>query len=310
MRFEKWQALGNDYLIVEHDELPFALTPARVRRLCEGHTGVFADGVLELARPSEPAHVADLRIYNPDGSEAELSGNGAREAILYLRRRGWTDQDAFSIHTAAGPIRAAITGRFSCRVDMGNARLISKDFPSGGSDGAGELLTAPALTEDATAPAATRWRFQHVSIGNPQCAIAVADTAALEALDLPAVGPAIEGHADFPNRTNVSWFTELDAGPPARIRVRVFERGVGETLSSGTGASGAAIAYLLAGGGGPAADRRHQAAHVIVALDGGELEVEVDEDLRVHLSGWALPVFEGRLSEELLGELEELSPEA
>jgi len=91
MRFEKWQALGNDYLILERDELPFELTPARVRRLCEGHFGVFADGVLELSPPQDPAHVADLRIFNPDGSEAELSGNGAREAILYLRRRGgWT----------------------------------------------------------------------------------------------------------------------------------------------------------------------------------------------------------------------------
>src|SRR5205823_14802061 len=75
MRFEKWQALGNDYLIVERDELPFELTAARVRRLCEGHFGVFADGVLELSKPRDPAHVADLRIFNPDGSEAELSGH-------------------------------------------------------------------------------------------------------------------------------------------------------------------------------------------------------------------------------------------
>ncbi len=291
MRFEKWQALGNDYLIVEHDQLPLALTPARVRRLCEAHLGVFADGVLELAPPKEPAHVADLRIYNPDGSEAELSGNGAREAILYLRHRGWTDQDAFSIDTAAGPIQASITGRFSCRVDMGRARLTSKDFPSGPPDGVGEL---PGL------------RFQHVSIGNPQCAIAVADAAELTALDLPAIGPAIEGHAEFPNRTNVSWFTELDPGPPARIRVRVFERGVGETLSSGTGATGAAIAYLLGAARGSPLKPPPGVAHVVVVLDGGELEVEVDEDLHVHLSGWALPVFEGRLSDELLKELEGL----
>ena len=94
-RFEKWQALGNDYLILEQAELPFELTPARIRRLCEGHFGVFADGVLLLSPPDDPAHVADLRIFNPDGSEAELSGNGAREAILYLRRRGWTDEDSF-----------------------------------------------------------------------------------------------------------------------------------------------------------------------------------------------------------------------
>jgi diaminopimelate epimerase len=305
MRFEKWQALGNDYLIVEHDELPFALTAARVRRLCEAHLGVFADGVLELARPKEPRHVADLRIYNPDGSEAELSGNGAREAILYLRHRGWTDQDAFSISTAAGPIQASITGRFSCRADMGRARLTSKDFPSGPADGAGELRLA-AASPAGDSPGAMSWRFQHVSIGNPQCAIAVADEAALAALDLPAVGPAIEGHAEFPNRTNVSWFTELDPGPPARIRARVFERGVGETLSSGTGASGAAIAYVLGAARGSPREPFAGGARVVVVLDGGELEVEVDEDLHVHLSGWALPVFEGRLSEELLRELEGL----
>jgi len=305
MRFEKWQALGNDYLIVEHDELPFALTPARVRRLCEGHLGVFADGVLELARPEQPGHVADLRIYNPDGSEAELSGNGAREAILYLRHRGWTDSDTFSIHTAAGPIHASITGPFSCRVDMGQARLTSRDFPSGPADGAGELMTAPALPAQES-PAARRWRFQHVSIGNPQCAIAVADIAALTAMDLAAVGPAIEGHANFPNRTNVSWFTEVERGPPARIRVRVFERGVGETLSSGTGATGAAVAYVLGARGASPREPTAAAAHVIVELDGGELEVEVDESLHVHLSGWAVPVFEGRLSEEFLKGLGEL----
>src|SRR5579859_7605585 len=97
MRFEKWQALGNDYLIVERDALAFELTPARVRRLCAGHTGVHADGVLLLSQAASDAHVAELRIFNPDGSEAELSGNGAREAVLYLRRRGWTDADEFSI---------------------------------------------------------------------------------------------------------------------------------------------------------------------------------------------------------------------
>ena len=114
MRFEKWQALGNDYLILEAGELPFELTRGRIRRLCEGHFGVSADGVLLLSPPADPANVADLRIFNPDGSEAELSGNGAREAVLYLRRRGWTDQDSFSIHTAAGVVRPIITGPDTC----------------------------------------------------------------------------------------------------------------------------------------------------------------------------------------------------
>ncbi len=299
MRFEKWQALGNDYLIVERDELPFELTPARVRRLCAGHFGVFADGVLELSRPSDPANVADLRIFNPDGSEAELSGNGAREAILYLRRRGWTELDSFSIHTAAGTISPQITGPFTCRVDMGRASLASKDFPSGPPDGAAELRM------DATPPTPASWSIQHVSIGNPQCAIRVSDADVLDSLDLAAIGPPLEGHPEFPNRTNVSWYAELLPGPPARIRARIFERGVGETLSSGTGATGAAVAYLVAGSPerGPAAPAER--TPVVVALDGGELEVEVDPDLRVYLSGWALPVFAGQLSEQFVEQLRE-----
>ena len=90
MRFEKWQALGNDYQIVEAADLTFALTAAAVRRFCDRHTGIGADGVLLLQPPDEPGFVARLRIFNPDGSEAELSGNGAREAVMYLRRAGWT----------------------------------------------------------------------------------------------------------------------------------------------------------------------------------------------------------------------------
>ncbi|HEY2631454.1 MAG TPA: diaminopimelate epimerase [Solirubrobacteraceae bacterium] len=290
MRFEKWQALGNDYLIVERGELPFELTAPRVRKLCAGHSGVFADGVLLLEPPEERRFVAHLRIYNPDGSEAELSGNGAREAILYLRRRGWTEEDVFSIQTAAGEIRPTITGSDTCRLDMGYAKLTSKDFPTGPGDGRGELVA------DGRA-----WSFQHVSIGNPQCAIHVADVATLGALDLPTIGPSLEAHELFPNRTNVSWYTEVE--PPVEghgtIRARIFERGVGETLSSGTGATGAAVAYRLAGG----------PPHVRVLLDGGELDVEVGEDLRVNLTGWARPVFEGRLSDDFLKELHDTASE-
>jgi len=307
MRFEKWQALGNDYLIVERRDLPFELTPERVRLLCAGHFGVFADGVLELSPPADPAHVADLRIFNPDGSEAELSGNGAREAILYLRRRGWTDRDEFSIHTAAGTISPQITGPYSCRVDMGLASLRSRDFPSGPPDGAAELRLAADLPAGTGPPSGT-WSFQHVSIGNPQCAIRVDAPGELDALDLALLGPPVESHPEFPNRTNVSWFAELDAGDngagrPARIRARIFERGVGETLSSGTGATGAAVAYLVAGSGTRPPRPPLSPARVIVVLDGGELEVEVDPDLRVHLSGWALPVFAGTLSEPFLEQL-------
>jgi diaminopimelate epimerase len=287
VRFEKWQALGNDYLIIERDELEFELTPARIRRLCEGHFGIFADGVLLLSRPSDPRHVAELAIYNPDGSEAELSGNGAREAIMYLRRRGWTDLDSFTILTMAGEIRPTITGPETCTVDMGRAALQSQDFPSGGADGLGEVRAGGRT-----------WAFQHVSIGNPQCAIHVASLQELQALDLLAIGPEIEGSPLFPNRTNVSWFTELDGGPGRRVRARIFERGVGETLSSGTGASGAAVANLLAGPGVGEGE-------VEVILDGGELGVRVAEDLSINLTGWARAVFHGRLSDDFSKEINE-----
>src|SRR4029077_4794229 len=156
----------------------------------------------------------------------------AREAILYLRRRGWTDRDSFSIDTAASTISPQITGRFTCRVDMGQARLSSKDFPSGPPDGAAELALAPGQSSGGEPGKAGSWRVPHVSIGNPPCAIRVADVGARGAPDLGGRGPPIEAHVAFPNRTNVSWYAELHAGPPARIRARIFERGVGETLSS------------------------------------------------------------------------------
>jgi diaminopimelate epimerase len=277
--FEKWNALGNDYVVVEERNLPFELTPARIRRICAPHTGIGSDGILVLSENDEPGYVATLRIFNPDGSEAELSGNGAREAILYLRRRGWTDQDVFSIRTAAGEIRPRITGPHTSTVDMGRAKLTSADFPSGSGDGAGEVDAAGRT-----------FRFQHVSIGNPQCAIEVSE--GLEELDLGTYGPPIEASELFPNRTNVSfWRRDSDS----EITARIFERGVGETMSSGTGATGAAVAAVLRGADSP----------VTVHLDGGDLEVEVGEDMHVNLSGWAVPVYRGELSDDFVKELNE-----
>ena len=250
MRFEKWQALGNDYVVVEE--------PVDVRALCDRHTGVGADGVLLLGPPGAPGFVARLRIFNPDGSEAELSGNGARQALMYLHARGRTASPRFSIETAAGEVRAEVLDERTCRMDLGRAQ----------HRGSGELPGGFA--------------FEQLDVGNPQCAIRIASAAELEALDLAAVGPPIETDPRFPNRTNVSFWTETG---PAAIRARIFERGVGETRSSGTGATGAAIAHVLRGGDSP----------VTVELDGGELLVDVDEALHVELTGWAVPVFAGEL---------------
>jgi diaminopimelate epimerase len=257
MRFEKWQALANDYVIVEASDWPDADEPALVRAVCDRHRGAGADGVLVISLPDAPGYVARVRILNADGSEAELSGNGIRQAVLYLRRAGWTDAGQFSIQTAAGEIRPTILSDTTCRVDMGRAALRH----TGELDGR---------------------RFQHLTIGNPQTVFALGDRAELEALDLQAIGPAIESDPQFPQRTNVSWFAPVG---PGAIRARIFERGVGETASSGTGACGAAIVHVLAGGDSP----------VTVHLDGGELEVEVGEDLHVDLTGWAVPVYSGEL---------------
>jgi diaminopimelate epimerase len=283
VEFEKWQALGNDYVILEEQRLAFALTPARIRAICASHTGVFSDGILLLGAPEgDSGCVARLRIFNPDGSEAELSGNGAREAVLYLRRRGWVQGDTCTLQTAAGQISSTITSERTCSMALGQARVRSADFPGGAPDGTGELQAGGRT-----------WRFQHVQVGNPQCAIRVDSPQELDRLELARFGPEIEHSALFPHRTNVSWFAELE---PGRIRARIFERGVGETSASGTGATGAAVAYVLSGGRSP----------VSVVLDGGELEVEVGEELHINLSGWAVPVFAGRLSDEFVKELHEI----
>ncbi len=281
MRFEKWQALGNDYVIVEEREVPFPLTAARVRALCAPHTGIGADGVLLLSKTDEPGFVAGLRIFNPDGSEAELSGNGVREAVLYLRRNGWVDHDSFSIRTAAGEIKPRITGPDTCTIDMGTAHLRSeRDFPSGAEDGAGTITVE-----------GREFGFQFVQVGNPQVSIELGD--GLEELDLARYGAAIERHDWFPRRTNVSFWQRIGK---RELRARIFERGVGETLASGTGASGAAVAAVLRGLESP----------VTVRLDGGELQVDVSEGMHVDLTGWAVPVYRGELSEELLGGLSDI----
>ena len=161
-------------------------------------------------------------------------------------------------------------------MDLGRASTESEDFPSGGPDGRGQI-DAGGRT----------WDFRHISIGNPQCVIEVGG--AVEQLDLSEIGPPIESDRLFPNRTNVS-FTRRQG---QNVRARIFERGVGETMSSGTGAAGAAIGAVLAGAQSP----------ITVQLDGGELTVEVSSDLDVNLTGTAEPVYRGEMSPELVDAL-------
>jgi diaminopimelate epimerase len=277
VKFEKWQALGNDYVIVERDNLPWELTAERIVRLCQPHFGVGSDGILLLSRPSRGnGVVAELRIFNPDGSEAELSGNGARQATLYLRARGWTDADEFAIETPAGEVRPRITAAATVSMALGRASLSSPDYPSGPPDGAGTLEVD-----------GREWRFQHVNVGNPQCVVEAGDE--VEELDLQRLGRRIEVHELFPNRINVS-FARFDG---SEVRARIYERGAGETLASGTGASGAAVAAHLRGAPNP----------ITVRMDGGTLEVEVSDELDLVLTGTAEPVFAGELAPELVDAL-------
>lgn len=278
MDFEKWTALGNDYVILGAPGLPWELTAARIERICDPHFGIGSDGILLLSPSKDPGLVADLRIFNPDGSEAELSGNGVREAVLYLHRHGWAPGKTFSLGTKAGTVTPEVIDDRTCVVAMGRSGTTSRDFPSGDDSGRGTLQ---AEGRD--------WDFQHVAVGNPQCSIEVGEE--LESLDLPAIGPGIERSDLFPNRTNVSFWR---AEPDGKVRARIFERGVGETLSSGTGATGAAVAALLAG---------KAESPVTVVLDGGELVVEISDDLDVNLRGWAEPICSGELSDDLLAAL-------
>jgi diaminopimelate epimerase len=162
-------------------------------------------------------------------------------------------------------------------MEIGRASVTSADFPEGGEDGRGTVRSA-----------GRDWAFQHVNVGNPQCVIDAG--AELEELELGAVGPEIESSALFPNRTNVS-FINIQG---SNVRARIFERGVGETLASGTGASGAAVAAFLTGAPSP----------LTVALDGGELTVAVADDLEVTLTGSAEPVYAAELAPELVRALE------
>ena len=277
MRFEKWQALGNDYLIIEAGELPWDLTPERIRLLCHRNLGAGSDGILLLS-PVDTNAVAELRIFNPDGSEAALSGNGAREAAMYLRARGWTDQHVFTIETAAGVVEPTILDTRNCAMNLGTARTASANWPGGPDDGIGTCMVA-----------GVEHQFQFADVGNPQMAIRIDDPDELEALELPEVGPALENDPRFPNRTNVS-FWRVDGSV---VRARIFERGVGETLSSGTGASGAAVAAHLAGA----------APNLTVKLDGGDLGVELDTQMNLRLTGWAIPLYAATLSNEMKEDL-------
>jgi diaminopimelate epimerase len=264
VRFEKWHGIGNAYLVVERGQLAIELTPARVARICHPDTGAGSDGILVIDEGS------GVRILNPDGSEAEFSGNGTRIAAGYLMRRDATDRVV--MRTLKGEIGGRLRGDV-ITIDAGRAGL---DSDADHRPGTGE-------------PPASSYTF--VTVGNPHCVIEVDDP---EVLDLAAAGPPIEHHPWFPNRTNVEFYRPLEEH---EIRMRVWERGAGETLSSGSGSTAAAVAAVVNG---------RARSPVTVHLDGGDLVIDVSGDLDVSLTGPVERIHSGEFSPEFVRSLERL----
>ena len=300
MKLAKWHGLGNDYLVVEEADLPAPLTTADVILLCDRHQGVGSDGIL-LHCPvtgAVPGAVTRMRIFNPDGSESEMCGNGIRIFARYLEATGAVDRPEFIVETLAGPITPRLLGEGLVRVDMGLAR-----FESAGIDSASLAPKPAAAVVNAVLEAAGRsYRFTFVDVGNPHCVIVVDDPAAV---DLPTVGAAIERLPLFPNRVNVEFIRPEADGS---VRMRVWERGVGETQACGTGAAAVGAAAVRLG---------LAASPVTVRLLGGDLVIEVEAaegevggGWRVFKTGPAEEIFTCGLSDELLRRLGWPAPSA
>ena len=258
MRFSKWHGLGNDYLLVQRDEIGAPLTAEQVRRLCDYHFGVGSDGVLEVV--SANGSSAEVVIWNPDGSTAELSGNGTRIAARWLARR--SGEDEVRIRVGPREVLARMRGGLDVEMDIGRVEVAKPEQLEVG----GESL-----------------EFTPASVGNPHAVVRLEP----DRETLLRLGPQIENHERFPERTNVQ-LVRVDG--PHDITVGVWERGAGETLSSGTSAVATA---------GVAAARGWCQSPVTVHLAGGDLVVELDESMNARLSGPAQEIFSGSTSEEL-----------
>lgn len=275
----KSHALGNDYLVLDPSALTFALTSQATQRICDRHLGVGSDGILALV----PTSHADfgLRIYNPDGSEAEKSGNGLRIFAKFLYDHGYTDQTTFTVDTPggiAGITLHLIGGRIDqMTVDVGRATFHSTEIPATGPPR--EVVDEIIVVGD------QRLEITAVSVGNPHCVVFVPD---LELIDLHRLGPLLETHPLFPKRTNVQ-FAQVVARD--RVQILIWERGVGETMASGTSAGAVAAASVRE----DMTDRE-----ITVSAPGGDLRVTVGEDWSVRVTGPASEVYSGTLSADLV----------
>jgi diaminopimelate epimerase len=288
MRFFKGHGLGNDYIALDLRDYPGNLSPGAVRLLCDRHRGIGSDGILGRTGSERAAY--GLRIFNPDGTEAEKSGNGLRIFAAYLLDLGEVGvEQRFSVETAGGVVEMEVTSRgesaVMVEVEMGIATFRTADVGLAGPDreGAGEWLEMAA---------GDRVTINTVSLGNPHCVIFMDE---LSADELRRLGPQISSHPHFQHGTNVQ-FARV-AGPSA-MEALVWERGAGETLASGSSACAVAAAAVRRGliSGSP----------IEVIMEGGTLEVTVREDWGVLLRGPVEGVFRGEITDDHRARLQEL----
>jgi diaminopimelate epimerase len=285
VKFSKWQGLGNHYIVLHREEVSFDLTPERVRLICDRNVGIGSDGIL-LVGPGSGAGRFSVQIFNPDGSEAEMCGNGVRMVARKLKMEGSIKGDTVILETKAGEIVPTIINDYMVRVDMGLARF-------GGEKLAG--FSGEAVTEKLDV-AGRSFTFTFVDVGNPHAVIQ--SPWPLELVPLHEVGPMIETHKYFPRRANVEFV--LATGEHS-ARMRVWERGVGETWACGTGATATGVALVRTGVCN---------SPVEVELPGGKLLVEVEPDWRVFMTGPAEEIYHGDCSREFLRRLQAPAPDA
>ena len=272
LAFTKMHGLGNDFVVIDAIAQTVELSTAQVRLLADRRRGVGCDQVLLVERPTQPGAEFRYRIFNADGGEVEQCGNGARCFARFVRHKGLTASDRIAVQTRAGLIELRLEPDGQVTVDMGAPRLEPADIP----------FQAPARA--VTYPLEVDGRgveISAVSMGNPHAVLRVDSVATAPVAEL---GPQIEHHPRFPRRVNVGFMEVVDAH---HIRLRVFERGAGETLACGTGACAAVVAGRLQG---------LLAEKVSVSLPGGDLMVSwQSEGTPVLMTGPATCVFEGRI---------------
>ncbi|QMU55999.1 MAG: diaminopimelate epimerase [Candidatus Mycalebacterium zealandia] len=281
--FVKSHGLGNDYIVLEEKSLSFKLTPEAARLLCDRNLGIGSDGILLLVESGKSDF--GLKIFNPDGSEAEKSGNGLRIFAKFLRDYKHTNSDSFSVETPGGIVRAEIqseNGPVSfIKVEMGKAVFDAAEIPvSGGFSGdvVGEKIEADGK----------RFEFTAVSIGNPHCVIFTEKPSETQTRQF---GPALENHEFFPNRTNVQF---ARAAAENLLEIFIWERGAGYTLASGSSSCAAAAAAVKNG----LCENR-----LTVSMPGGTLDIEVGTDFEIRMTGPAEEVASGSLSAGILRKL-------